>query len=62
MCIPDEPTNGTCMDVADTEKIYYEFTTTTTVDDFDLMITQPANMSKWASLVISRLWSDANII
>ena len=46
LCLPSQPSNASCDGVADSEKVYYEFTTLTTTDDFDLIISQPQNMSE----------------
>ena len=42
----EEPANGTCTDAADSEKVYYEFTTSELVQDFDMELSQPENTSK----------------
>ena len=46
VCMREEPANGTCTDAADSEKVYYEFTTSELVQDFDMELSQPENTSK----------------
>lgn len=41
----DEPTNGTCIGADDSEKIYYEYTTDQSEEDFEMLLSQPEHTS-----------------